>query len=90
MILLFTLIELLVVLAIIAVIVAALIKVLGNDKKTRALNNLKNKITELQVAGTATSNDCAEVNRLVTAAQDAGIEQSVIDNLKEKISALCP
>ena len=88
--LLFTLIELIVVIAIIAILALALIQVVGNDKKTKALNKLKRKVTAIQLAGSATADDCAEVNRLVTAAQDAGIEQSVIDELKEKISALCP
>jgi type II secretory pathway pseudopilin PulG len=90
MILLFTLIELLAVIGLIAVIAVALITVSGNDKKTRALNKLKKKVSAIQLAGRASADDCAEIDRLVTAAQDAGIEQSVIDDLKEKISALCP
>lgn len=90
MILLFTLGELLLIIAIVAVLAIALIKVLGNDKKTRALNRLKKKVSDIQLAGKASADDCAEINTLVTAAQNAGIEQSVIDDLKERISALCP
>ena len=90
MILLFTLLEIIVVISIIAILVMALLKVIGNDKKTKALDRLKRKVTAIQLAGIATADDCAEVNNLVTAAQDVGIEQSVIDELKEKISALCP
>jgi hypothetical protein len=59
-------------------------------KKTKALNNLKKKITSLQFAGTAGADDCAEVKRLLIAAQEAGIEQSVLDDLRENISVLCP
>jgi type II secretory pathway pseudopilin PulG len=90
MILLFTLIELIVVIAILVALGVALASVIGNSKKTKALNNLKKKITSLQLAGAANSDDCAEVSRLMVAAQEAGIEQSVLDNLRENISMLCP
>jgi prepilin-type N-terminal cleavage/methylation domain-containing protein len=90
MVLLFTLIELIVVIAILVALGAALASVIGNSKKTKALNNLKKKITSLQFAGTAGADDCAEVKRLLIAAQEAGIEQSVLDDLRENISVLCP
>jgi len=90
MVLLFTLIELIVVIAIIVALGVALASVIGNSKKTKALNNLKKKITSLQLAGTASAADCAEVKRLMAEAQDAGIEQSVLDDLRENINVLCP
>jgi prepilin-type N-terminal cleavage/methylation domain-containing protein len=88
--LLFTLIELLIVIGIIAILAIALITVVKNGKASKALNKLKKKITAIQLAGRASADDCDEVSRLITVAKDAGIKQSVIDKLKEQISALCP
>ena len=58
MILLFTLLEIIVVISIIAILVMALLKVIGNDKKTKALDRLKRKVTAIQLAGIATADDC--------------------------------
>jgi prepilin-type N-terminal cleavage/methylation domain-containing protein len=90
MIILFTLIELLVVIAIIALIAAALYAVSGNEKKTKALDKLRKKINGILQAGSANADDCAEVERLIISAQEAGVDQNVVNGLKEKISALCP